>query len=252
MEEIKNNQDYALSRIRKSKYDYSSAAVLYDRKGKTDSKGYRNLNLAIFQNNALIHLIIGKVVDYRWSPDGKSLVYMMGDYVGSRRRGETIGIYHVDKHKDKKIITSPDSLYWRFLRWAAFDSNIYIGDLSHLGTRVFRLDVNNKKIIPTDYQGIMFSPNGKYYFDHSSEGEPVILYERLTNKEIWNSEKARIPLLRKFVGWHIDSNDEVYLYLQSRRFGVGKIQCKTGNMEFIKRLRKNAHPILKNGDILWR
>lgn len=55
-------------------------------------------------------------------------------------------------------------------------------------------DIDEKKLEPTDYNAIDFSPNGKYYFVDTAMMEvPMQLYLRSNNKDIIGTERNSIP-----------------------------------------------------------
>ena len=105
--------------------------------------------------------------------------------------------------------------------------------------------------MPTNYHGIYFSPDGSYYITNSSIEEPIILYHKKTNNEIWNSRKSEISGLNHLLSWYI-FDSQLFLYLESWR-GVAKINCKKGHIvEFSKKSNKDMKPALKNGKIIWK
>ncbi len=219
-----------------------------------DGKHVRQ-DLLIFERDTLIQVIPGIAIDHVWRPDSNALVYMMADQPRETRNfANQIGIYDATTKTYEVIIADVQSqyarpLYLRSLNWAEFDGQIYVYNVSKKEP-VFKLDLDSKRLILTDYKGIMFSPDGDYYFKHSTEGDPVVLYQRETNEEIWHSESTW-PWFLEFVAWHKNEQNETELYLRNSVFGIAVINCASGEVKIIRAPRKGAKPRFENGIISW-
>lgn len=212
-------------------------------------------DLLIFERDTLIQIIPGITIDHVWRPDSNALVYMMADQPRETRNfANQIGIYDANTRTHEVIIADVQSqyarpLYLRSLTWAEFDDQIYVYNVSET-EHVFKLDLDSKQLVLTDYKGIMFSPDGGYYFKHSTEGDPVVLYQRETNEEIWHSESTW-PWFLEFVAWHKNEQNETELYLRNSVFGIAVINGTSGEVKLIRAPRKGAKPRFENGSISW-
>ena len=70
--------------------------------------------------------------------------------------------------------------------WAHFDSAIYVRNLSPVnGVRVFRYRRSLRTLEETPYRAMDFSPDGRFYLSHPTDGDPVLrLFETATNREV--------------------------------------------------------------------
>ena len=215
---------------------------------------YVRQDLLVFERDTLIQVIPGITIDHVWSPDGNTLVYMMADQPRETHNfANQIGIYDAKTRTHEVIIADVESqygrpLYLRSLNWAEFDDQIYVSSTLKK-ERVFRLDLDSKQLVLTDYKGIMFSPDGDYYFNLSTEGEPIVVYRRETNDVIWDSESA-FPWFTGFIAWHKNQQNETELYLRNSR-SVAVVNCTSEEVNLIPAPRRGAKPRFENGSITW-
>ncbi len=248
---VNNRFSYRLS-IHKYAPNGRLAVNLYERR---DGRHIRQ-DLLIFERDTLIQVIPGITIDHVWRPDSNALVYMMADQPKETRNfANQIGIYDVNTRTHEVIIADVQSqyvrpLYLRSLTWAEFDGQIYVYNVSDTEP-VFRLDLDSKRLVLTDYKGIMFSPDGDYYFRHSTEGAPVILYRQETNEEIWHSESTW-PWFLEFIAWHKNEHNETELYLRNSAFGIAVINGTSGEVKLIRAPKRGAKPSFENGSISWK
>ncbi len=91
--------------------------------------------------------------------------------------------------------------------WAAFDSSLYIKDSPDVapGARgpvtwpVYRYHVPTRALSRTMHRGILFSPDGKYYFDagvHETSGRSFQLYRTADDQDV----TARLAMPRHHLG----------------------------------------------------
>lgn len=246
---IANNRSYILSQ-HKHASNGRLAVRLYESRGGR----YVRQDLLVFERDTLIQVIPGITIDHVWSPNGNTLVYMMADQPRETRNfANQIGIYDAKTRTHEVIIADAQSqhsqpLYLRSLNWAEFDGQIYVYNVSPK-ERVFRLDLDSKGLILTDYKGIMFSPDGDYYFEHSIEGVPVVLYRRETNEEIWDGESI-YPWFLDFIAWHKNEWNETEWYGWNG-YSVALVNCASGEVKIIPAPRRGAKPRFENGRISW-
>lgn len=211
--------------------------------------------LLIFERDTLVQVIPGILMDHVWSPDGNTLVYMMaGQPRETHNWANQIGIYNAKTKTSEVIIADVESqysrpLYLKSLNWAEFDNQIYVYTTSDEES-VFRLDFDSKQLISTDYKGIMFSPDGDYYFNHDLE-IPVIVYRRETNEVIWDGESTHPWFFGQFIAWHKNEQNETELYLRSWS-RVAVVNCTSGDGKIIPAPRKGAQPRFVNGHLTWQ
>ena len=247
---IDNNRSYILS-LHKPASNERLAVKFRERRGGR----YVRQDLLVFERDTLIQVIPGITIDHVWSPNGNTLVYMMADQPRETHNfANQIGIYDAKTRTHEVIIADVESqyarpLYLRSLNWAEFDGQIYVYTTSKKEA-VFRLDLDSKGLVLTDYKGIMFSPDGDYYFNHSIEGEPVILYRRETNEEIWDGESTWPPFY-EFIAWHKNEWNETELYLRNAGVGIAVVNCASGEVKIIRAPRRGAKPRFENGRISW-
>jgi len=118
--------------------------------------------------------------DLDWSPDGKRLVFLVGleaEEFGKYFEAE-IFIYDVERGEAQKIF---DGGYQ--VQWAPFDGRIYIYDLA-MTPHVHAYDPCSRKVQPTEYHGVYFSPGGRYYYVPQYDPSGMELYVRATNERV--------------------------------------------------------------------
>ena len=114
-------------------------------------------------------------------------------------------------------------------------------------------DIQKKEEIPTPYFGLNFSPDGKYYFVESAEGNTARLFLRETNEEIKLEDKGIKPWFH-FYEWEVrGENTFVYLYdyvKVSKRFW--KLDCANGKITHLAKPDEAIEAVgVLNGNLLW-
>lgn len=250
---VANNRFYILSL-----HKYASngrLAVNLEDFNESLGEGIFRQKLLVLERDTLVQVIPGILIDYVWSPDGNKLVYMMADQPRETHNwANQIGIYDAKTKTHEVIIADVEfqygrSLYLQSLNWAEFDNQIYVYTTSS-EEPVFRLDLDSKQLVLTDHKGIMFSPDGDYYFSHSIEGVPVVVYRRETNEVIWDGESI-YPWVTQFIAWHKNERNETELYLQDWSV-VAVVNCMSGDVKIIQAPRRGAQPRFENGRISWK
>lgn len=86
------------------------------------------------------------------------------------------------------------------LRWAAFDSSVYIKNAGRV--RVYRFHVPSGALTQAPYRDVEFSPAGRFYLHLGDEGDPKLrLYERSGNREVVLIDSTTLTALG---GWRTD------------------------------------------------
>ncbi len=139
--------------------------------------GYAIKNLVIINQNGKVLKRIKNVLEYSWSPAGNSIAFIRGlDYGGMELKPEGIWLLSLsnlnteDKLSDVKASD---------IQWARHNNKIYVK-----WKEVYELDPREKTSTKTDFQGIFFSEDGKYYFRPNYEGTGFKLFDTGSNKEI--------------------------------------------------------------------
>ncbi len=249
---VANNRFYILS-LHKYASNGRSAVKLKDFSESLSGENVRQ-KLLVLERDTLVQVIPGILIDYVWSPDGNTLVYMMADQPREVHNfANQIGVYDAKTRTNEMIISNVEfqygrPLYLQSLNWAEFDNQIYVSTTSN-EEPVFRLDLDSKQLVLTDYKGIMFSPDGDYYFNHNLE-IPVVVYRRETNEVIWDGESP-YPWFTQFIAWHKNERNEIELYLQDWSV-VAVVNCTSGDVKIIQAPRRGAQPRFENGRISWK
>lgn len=250
LQEIKNSNLHTIMNI-KINNEYS-AGMYSDR----ELHNQPDINIAIFKNDTLIFIIKGKTVAYCWIPGKNDLLYLVTDTVveyGVGAPAKQIGIFRSKTLTGEIIyeISDFNELYLKDIQYSAFDQNTYLYNFRREKTKVFRLDLENKMLIPTNYRGIYFSPDGEYYIDNSFIENPVTLYKTKTNEEIWNSRMPGVAHLHNFLAWHTTENEKCVFV--SGIYGVAKINCENGNIvKYYEMPEVGKIPYVEKGSIVWK
>ena len=171
--------------------------------------------LTIVDVNGEVFERIPRVRRYVWSPDGRRIAYLTGDY---REDGgwdfapTGAWIYDLDTTRSSRVY---DGGYE--ISWAEWDNAIYIGEFvdATIDWRVLRVAPDTEDALPTAYRGVHFSPDGRHYYRPGREGTELELYETATGARLpvdtrirWTGRVAESGRPR---GWH----DERTLILPS-------------------------------------
>jgi hypothetical protein len=149
---------------------------------------------------------IDKVREYAWSPDGRKVAYVTGDFISRQEGWTTTGtcIYNLATRETKRIHPSGHHLFW-----ATFDGNLYIQDQPEdRSGGVLRYDPRSDRLDPTKHQGIRFSPDGRYYYTPGTEGMPFDIFLTATDEGIARKSPvlSGISSLDEPIGWAPDRN----------------------------------------------
>jgi hypothetical protein len=244
--------------LRILKQNNEFTAGKYHNFGKPKGEGFHDAKLMVFKNDTLIYSIKNLAKDYCWIKDN-NLIYLLTDTIiaaGLGAPATEIGIFYSDSLTHETLIDlGTKDTYLTHVNYTQFNKKVYVKNLNRV-PEVFELDIKNKQLIPTNYKGLNFSPNGRYYTNFSYEGEPISLCERTSNTIIWegkNSIDAEEKMrFLEFFSWYLDG-ETTFLYLQNR-YGVARINCRTGEMvKFYTKPERGMKPVLKsNGNIQWK
>ncbi|MBI4558784.1 MAG: PD40 domain-containing protein [Candidatus Hydrogenedentes bacterium] len=156
------------------------------------------LYLRVLNNEGNSVLEVADVYRFAWCPDGKFLAYITGRARDGRFTPTGVWIYEVGKAPGSLILSDGAEV-----SWAEFDGMLYILAYSPAGPVVYKYSPSDKRLSETNYHGIWFSRDGKYYYFTSNEGGPFRLYLRESNEDITGNfeflEKEMWPAIPR--GW---------------------------------------------------
>ena len=209
------------------------------------------------------------VKSYSWSPDGEKLAFIEGIYGRSENPDNSSGIIVWEVNPisgtSRKLYEAQKDEHLGRLTWAKFDNNIYVQlyrKLQYSYQRgVFRLDVDKQSLIPTNYKGLNFSPDGNYYYWQPTDARGR-LYNRVTNEEIPLSGNGLVTDLMSpyfiIIDW-ISENDKTYAIAKdaSLSYVYWRVECETGictkfsTPEEAKNAVTSSTIIIENGKPVW-
>lgn len=134
--------------------------------------------LLLFTKEGKLLITIPDVQRYAWSPDGKAIACITGtDVEGFGFRADKLILINSVDWSQRVL---KEGITYQDIFWAEFDSMIYTTDYQY----VYRIDPRARKVEKTKYQGIYFSPDGRYYYSANYEGAGFGVYERATNRDV--------------------------------------------------------------------
>lgn len=187
-----------LSKIDKRKYPNNKADASPDREWaveyietRRDDNSMDTKFLLYSVDNPAKKIELAKTKRYAWSPQGDRITYLI-----CKLNCPTFNdcpyqytcdawIYNMKADAKKKLDVKAYDV-----SWPSFDNNIYF-NLAQVwdDPKIVRYHLNSGKIDETPYQGLIFSPSGKYYMKDHYDTEPFYLYQREPHKELIEIEK---------------------------------------------------------------
>lgn len=194
--------------------------------------------LLLFDDDTLVTVIAekegdnGMIKSYTWNSEGNELAIIKGEIGKSDLlEGNEIWIYNAEKQKLISVITNTKDLYLTDIKWAEFDGYFYVKSLA-VPREVYRVDIENKELIPTGYHATNFSPDGKFYYDDLGGGEAGRLYRREANELIWSNYPEK-PFFNRFQKWDKNEKGETLLHIKGNR-ASGVLNCETLELDYFK------------------
>lgn len=252
-EEIKNDKNTAVKWLKYSPNNKSRfSTTAYDRTEKRKDKwGHGIYDLLIFDNDSLVFSTEGVFSGHCWNQEGTKLAYINGEFDGADRMdGNSVWIYDVEKEELIPVVTGLQEQYLRNLNWAEYDGNLYVQSLQ-IGDKVYIVDIEEKKLIETEYHATNFSPDGKFYYDGPLEGEKGDLYKREANELIWSNYPEH-PFLNMFVNWSKNKKGETLLYITGTFNEAVIYNCEIEELKFFKSpQQKLMIPVFEGNNVRW-
>jgi hypothetical protein len=133
---------------------------------------------------------------FAWSPDGRQLAYVTGQFRGSDEDYANTRTWIWDATDNRRLQVSDRGYY---VEWAGFDGNVYLWDkVEGMAANVYRYDVMSRKVEPTSHKSIYFSPTGTYYYHPGGGiGLPQNVYLRATDVSLTSKSQVFAAL----TGW---------------------------------------------------
>lgn len=124
-------------------------------------------------------LVQDSVWRFAWAPDGKKIAWISGIlYEGKGLpKSYRLQIYDIEKRTTRDLGPSDEI----DLSWSIFDGRIYSMRRKY---KVSRINPENGSRTATNYKGIFFSPDGKYYFTSGMANHLSAVVDRISNKAI--------------------------------------------------------------------
>ena len=184
----------------------------------------RNRLVILSPDGAVVHVIDRDIRRFTWCCGDGGLAYVVGPYREGGLQFVPEGVYLFDVGtRSEKALPLPRSSY--DVRWAAFDTSIYALKLSSKDSgKVWRYSVSTGQASPTPFEGIAFSPSGRYYLYYTaSEGRRLgwHIVERASGRELPVPDAS----LGAIIGWAFGTGDRLLL---ARGRPVGPCQGQKG------------------------
>ncbi len=219
--------------------------------------GYRDTTIAVYRQDEYntyamfildtkgkIQNKIENVFKFDWNPREDVICYIEGLY--DSNRGPTLWILDPLSGKKEEISNAflkkiHEDVTWTGIKgniafydvaWADFDASIYAWFGAELennwGSGIFKYDPATGVVNRTPYHALDFSPDGRYYFDSSQEGEPAHLYHRETNEKIEIEPTGNDPCF--YLQEWLISDGKTFAYLLDGYIRRWSLDCETGKL----------------------
>ncbi|MBI1807319.1 MAG: PD40 domain-containing protein [Ignavibacteria bacterium] len=118
---------------------------------------------------------------FSWSPDGEKIAWISGILREGAEQPAPLGVYVYNvRTRTKKFVGASNDVE---LYWATFDSLLYTETEGGPAGVVAYNPTTGERML-TNYYGVHFSPDGKYYFSTEEGGLLYKLFDRASNKEV--------------------------------------------------------------------
>jgi hypothetical protein len=162
--------------------------------------GFRNPRLLILSLNGKVLASFQQGREFSWSQDSRFLAFTTGVLESVYEMKSTgTWLYDLRLQNAKKIFDKGD-----YIGWSRHDQSLYIWDEFDARRHIFRYDLVTGGISPTNFQGIHFSPTGRYYHGTRSHGIGTVdVFETKTNQPFISQRPKIAKLMRRarIIGW---------------------------------------------------
>lgn len=231
-----------------------TTCLIHDLTGKNEL-GFHSAPLYVFKNDTLIFTHDAIIGHCCWHQKNNVLIYFEKEEIreyGYGAPARRIWAFKAEIRSKELVYSIPENKKLYFVRsnYASFDNNFYIRNMASDTTRVFILDIEGKNIVPTEYKGIRFSPDGNYYSTGSYEGEGIMLFDSNTNTPFWDVNYAYDQRLLD-VYWKII--DSVCFSFVLSFDDLFKYNCNTRKLiKKYKRPDYSMKPIIREDTVIWQ
>jgi hypothetical protein len=139
---------------------------------------------------------IASVRSYGWSPDGRRLAYVIGEYRGGYADSENTStwIWNGPNQERQRISDRGHEVIW-----PSFDGNIYVWPRTRgIAGEALRYDLERQTLEPTSHLSIYFSPSGAFYY-HPGRGLGLQENVFVTQGDVGLKETSAV--LSALTGW---------------------------------------------------
>ncbi len=139
--------------------------------------GYALRTLVVINSLGKVIAKAESVICFAWSPSGDSIVFTKGlDYGGHETKLEGIWVFRLSDPAHPRRISL---LGASDINWTDFNGRIYIA-----AREVYEIDPKDNHARLTNFRGIYFSPDGRFYFRPNYEGTGFELHETSSGRTI--------------------------------------------------------------------
>ncbi len=177
--------------------------------------GYEQSTLRVLSLAGLEIGAVQQVRDFAWSPDGRYLALVTGQYVGHDLPYShgAVWIYELGARTSAKVLDQGN-----YVTWPAFDGNVYVwSTVTADAPKVFRLRSPDWKVERTDLKSIYFSPTGRYYFRPVGVAGRQGVFRTIDDSE-WEPPGLRVASPFEPVRWH-PARDVLWIRTSPRQPG---------------------------------
>lgn len=144
---------------------------------RPEDLGYALQNLVILDVHGKVLAKVKQVLDFAWSPSSDSIAFIRGrDYGGMELKPEGVWLLEL-KNRFRETMMMPDSA--AEISWAIHNGKVYVR-----WRYIHEIDLRSKTIRRTDFNGMYFSPDGRFYYKPNYEGVGFALFETRSNRNI--------------------------------------------------------------------
>jgi Tol biopolymer transport system component len=162
---------------------------------------------------------IPHVWDYAWSPDGKQIAYVTGEYFVEREDIRTTGVWRFDVHQRLSTKVHDGG---RYVYWATFDQAIYIVEypLPSGYPRVWKVNSTDWKQQLTQMKSVYLSPTGMYYYHPQNTPYGTFdVFDVATHSPRFSPPSSglyrRFPWGTEPIGWLDSGGNQLILFTRS-------------------------------------
>lgn len=162
---------------------------------KEKSSDYQRFSFLVLDSIGKLIIRLDDAVLFDWAPEGNRAVYVTGIRYSDKDLPSTDHIWMIDLRNMEKIdLGSTDAVD---IVWTEFDGKIYLDE----SRGIMRIDSTTHKKELTEFKGLNFSTDGRYYYTVGMLPNEFKIFERETNKDITPSGLVK-SILTSNLDWN--------------------------------------------------